>query len=130
MTMSLLVHRVCGWVVLAGLFAAPLLAQSFTGAITGTVTDPSNAAVAGVKLVAVEERSNVSNEAVSDVRGDYVFPSLRPGLYRVEVESPGFHKIVRSGIEVRVNDRLELNFALTVGSVSESLQVKIGRAHV
>jgi hypothetical protein len=107
------------------LFAASLvvLAQSFTGAITGVVNDPSAAAVPSARIVAIEERSNVSTETVAGLDGSYSFPALRPGLYRLEVEAAGFRKLVQSGIEVRVNDRLRLDLAMTLGAVNESVLV-------
>src|SRR4051794_28489359 len=80
-------------------------AQSFTGAINGTVADPTGAAVPSAKVVAIEERSDVSTATASDTQGAYSLPSLRPGFYRLEVEAAGFRHLVRSGIEVRVNDR-------------------------
>jgi hypothetical protein len=103
--------------------AAMLPGQSFTGAITGTVADPSGAAIPNVKVTAVEQRSNVSSETKSDTRGVYLFPALRPGMYRMEAEASGFRKLVRSGIEVRVNDSLTVDLSLTLGAVTESVEV-------
>jgi len=99
------------------------LGQSITGAIVGVVTDPSSAAVPGARLIAVEENTNLRSETTSDAQGNYAFPSLRPGTYRIEVEAPGFRKLVRSGIEVRVNDRLRLDLALALGPVTETVEV-------
>lgn len=101
----------------------PLDAQSFTGAITGAVRDPSGAAVSGARVVATEQRSNVSTETVSDAEGAYTFAALRSGVYRLEVEAPGFRKLVRAGIEVRVNDRLRVDLELALGAVNESIHV-------
>src|SRR4051812_5100363 len=53
---------------------ALLQAQSFTGAIIGTITDPTGAAVPAAKLKAIEESSNLVTETGSDVRGGYFFP--------------------------------------------------------
>jgi hypothetical protein len=107
--------------MLAG--SAILSGQSFTGAITGTITDQSGAAVPNAKLTAIEESSNISSETQSDVRGAYSFPSLRPGTYRVEAEASGFRKLVHAAIEVRVNDRLEVNMTMLLGSLTESVEV-------
>ena len=74
--------------------SALLQAQSITGAITGSITDPSGAAVPNAKVTATEVSSNIASETQSDVRGSYSFPSLRPGVYRVEVEATGFRKLV------------------------------------
>ncbi len=103
--------------------AAVLSAQSFTGAIAGAVTDPSGGAVPNARVKAVEESSNLVTETQSDLRGGYRFPSLRPGSYRLEGEASGFRKLVYPNIEVRVNDSLEINLTMTLGPVSESIEV-------
>ena len=103
--------------------SALLQAQSITGAITGSITDPSGAAVPSAKVTATEVSSNIASETQSDVRGSYSFPSLRPGVYRIEVEATGFRKLVNPSIEVRVNDRLEINLTMVLGAISESVEV-------
>jgi hypothetical protein len=100
-----------------------LSGQSFTGAIIGSVTDPSGAAVANAHVKAVEERSNVAAETGTDIHGAYAFPALRPGIYRVETEATGFRRLVRPSIEVHVADRLEVNLQMQLGAVSETLEV-------
>jgi hypothetical protein len=101
-------------------------AQSTTGSILGTVKDPSGAALPGAKITATEESSNIAAEVQSDAHGEYVFASLRPGMYRVEAEASGFRKLINSGIEVRVNDRLEINLTMVLGSRTESIEVTTG----
>ncbi|HLJ17099.1 MAG TPA: TonB-dependent receptor [Bryobacteraceae bacterium] len=103
--------------------AAPLRAQSTTGAIVGTVTDQSDAAVPNAKLTATEVSSNTATETVSDPRGLYSFPALRPGVYRVEAEASGFRKLTEPNIQVRVDDRLEVNLKMVLGAVNESIVV-------
>ena len=102
---------------------AGLEGQSFTGAIARAVTDPSGAAVPHARLTATEQDSNVKAEALSDASGRYIFPSLRPGVYRIEAEASGFSKLVNPNIEVRVNDRLEINLIMVLGAVSETVEV-------
>lgn len=97
--------------------------QSTTGAVVGTIADPSAAGVPQARVVATEQRTNLTAETVSDASGAYAFPALRPGMYRIEAEAAGFRKAVRSGVEVRVNDRLEINIAMLLGAVSESVEV-------
>ena len=116
-------HRLLHFLMLTVAAACVLCAQSFTGAITGTIADPSGAGVPNAKFAAVEERSNITTETVSDSRGSYVFPALRSGVYRLEAEASGFRKFARSGIEVRVNDRLQIDLAMVLSSVSETVEV-------
>ena len=101
----------------------PASPQATTGAIVGTLTDPGSAAVPNGKVVAIEERTNLTSETITDPSGAFSFPALRPGLYRLEAEASGFRKLVRSGIELSVNDRLRIDLSMTLGAISESIQV-------
>lgn len=120
-----MLHHLSNWqsVIVLVLFSGLLAGQSTTGSAGGNVTDPSGAAIADAKVTAIEERSNVASNTVTDAQGAFSFPALRSGQYRVEVEAQGFRKLIRSGIEVRVNDRLRVDLTLTLGSISESIQV-------
>src|SRR5689334_1956607 len=102
---------------------AALKAQSITGAVVGTVTDQSDAAVVSAKVTATEVDSNIATETTSDARGMYSFPALRPGVYRVEAEARGFRKLSEPNIEIHVNDRLEINLKMVLGAVSENVVV-------
>ena len=75
------------------------------------------------KVIAIEERTNLTSETITDPSGAFSFPALRPGLYRLEAEASGFRKLVRSGIELSVNDRLRIDLSMTLGAISESIQV-------
>jgi hypothetical protein len=112
-----------GWTLVMIALSLNADAQSITGSIVGTVSDPSGAALPNAKITATEESSNISTEVQSDGHGAYVFASLRPGTYRVEAEASGFRKLVNTGIEVRVNDRLEINLTMVLGSRTESVEV-------
>lgn len=91
-----------------------MTAQLITGAITGTISDPSSAAIPGARVVVIEENTNVTSETVSDAQGGYSFPALRSGVYRVEVEAQGFRRLVRSGLQVRVNDHLRVDLTMII----------------
>jgi hypothetical protein len=100
------------------------LAQTQSGSLIGTVTDPNGAVVPGaaVKLVNVatgEERSTTTNDV-----GDFGFAALVPGTYTLRVEASGFRPVERKGNVVLAAGRLALgNVQLEVGSVSESVTV-------
>ena len=66
------------------LWTAPALRADVTGTILGNVRDPSGAAVAGVKVVATNVETNLSQPTQSDVAGEYRFLSLPAGTYKVE----------------------------------------------
>jgi hypothetical protein len=104
------------------LFAALAHAQTF-GDISGEVKDASGAVIPQAKVIVTNERTNTSRETVTNEQGLYRFPSLAPSLYSVRVEASGFRAAVRSGIELQVQQSASIDFALTVGQVSEVLEV-------
>lgn len=113
--------------VLLGLvgWSGEIRGQEITGAILGTVTDNSGAAVAGA-TVTIEnaDQSNAILRAVTtNEKGDYVLPFLPIGHYTVLVEAKNFKKIERSGITINVNDNMTLNFSLDPGSMMETVTV-------
>jgi len=106
----------------AGL-ATGLFAASTTSTILGTVTDPSGALVAHAAVTVRSETTNFSHEAVSSSEGDFVIPNLDPGLYTVNVQASGFRQFVRTGVALTVDQRLRVDASLTVGDVSEKVEV-------
>jgi hypothetical protein len=102
------------------------LSQTFTGTITGTVTDAGGAAVAGAKVMARNEATSDTRQATTNAEGLYIFSQLPPGNYEVSAENPGFKKAVSTNAALRVNQVLELNISLQVGDVSQSIEVSTG----
>ena len=110
-------------IVLAILAMPALLSQTFTGTISGVVTDPNAATIPGASV-------RTRNEATGDVRqvstggdGLFVFSQLPPGNYEVSVEIKGFRKSVQTGAALRVNQTLEMNFAMQLGEVNQTVEV-------
>jgi hypothetical protein len=104
-------------------FALPLAAQQGRGTILGTVTDPSGAAVPGVKVLVVNTGTNFFFEAETSPDGFYTTPAIPVGSYSVSAESKGFKKTVRTGITLQVDQRAQVNVTMELGSVSESVEV-------
>lgn len=100
-----------------------LLAQEFRATLTGRITDPTDAPVAGATVTAVNTGTNQRSSAKSDTRGNYTIPFLQPGDYSVTVELEGFKKITRGGIELNVNQSATLDFKLELGTVSQEVTV-------
>lgn len=73
--------------LIAAVLGAP--AQTGTSAITGTITDPAGAAVAGAKVTAINSESGARLETLSNDAGAYRIPALSPGIYTVQAETPG-----------------------------------------
>jgi hypothetical protein len=95
------------------------------GTITGTVTDQSGAVVPSAEVVITNSGTGVAARTLkTDSSGIYVAEALLVGTYQVAVEAPGFQKSVRSGIILNVADRLNISFALRLGEVSQSVEVK------
>ena len=108
---------------LLGALSLPLLAQTL-GEITGRVTDSSGAAVADAAIAVTNINTNAGRQTVSTASGDYTFPSLPPGVYNVKVEKTGFKTGEAKEVQVQVQQSVRLDFALTVGQISESVTVE------
>jgi len=94
-----------------------------TGALSGNVTDPNGAVVAGAKVTATNEATGEARTAISDADGSYRIPLLNPGLYHVEVSNSGFKTATFPSITVVVTETARLNVQLEVGAMTESVQV-------
>jgi carboxypeptidase family protein/TonB-dependent receptor-like protein len=103
--------------------AALLQAQVDTGSITGTVTDPSGAVVSGAKVTMTNEGTGASLSTTSGADGIYNFSPVRIGSYKLEASAPGFKTLVQTHVEVDVSARVEENFKLQTGAVSETVEV-------
>ena len=99
------------------------IAQDTRDNIAGRITDPSGALVAGA-TVEVRNPAIGSRAAIqTSTDGIYRAALLPPGLYDIDVSAPGFKKSVRSGVEVRVADRLDINFVLEIGGSEQQITV-------
>jgi hypothetical protein len=107
----------------AVLAAGVSMAQETRGTIFGRVTDASASAVAGAKVVVRNVQTNVTAPLVTNDTGYYEAPLLTAGEYEVSAESLGFKRIIRKGITLQLAAKLEINLALEIGAVSESISV-------
>ncbi len=106
---------------------ASLVAQLETGTISGVVTDPQDAAVAGATVEIRNTRTNAIFRTTSNESGNYVAPNLPVGEYEVTAQYEGFKRIVRSGIRLQVNQNARLDLRLEVGQLAETVEV-VGEA--
>ncbi len=102
----------------------PAAAQVATGSMSGSVLDPNGAVIPGAQVIATNTASGVKTETISSDAGLYVFSRLPVGMYEVTVEKTGFKKLTRTGIEIRVASRQELDLHLEVGDVQQVVEVK------
>src|SRR5579863_1254219 len=104
------------------LFASFLHAQA-TGSISGTVTDPSGAAVRGAKVTVTVPATGLTREATTGERGDYVVPLLGVADYNVRVELQGFQAAETHDIVLQVDEHRELDFKLSPATVQTNVEV-------
>lgn len=110
--------------VLAVAVAQPGLAQTATsGQITGDVTDPSGAVVAGAK-VAVTSDAGLQRTATTDASGHYAFPLLPPGAYKLQVSMTGFNAVTLQNIAVRITETAVVHVPLQVQTTKEVVEVR------
>jgi hypothetical protein len=108
--------------LIVALLAMPAAAQQSTGAIVGTVTDPSGAAVKGATVTAKDvDRGTVLTTHTNET-GDYDFPVVPVGNYEVKVEGQGF-QIGHSTLNLVLNQTARLNFQMKVGQRTETIEV-------
>ncbi len=99
-------------------------AQTITGTLLGTVTDPSGNVVVGAAVTVTQEGTGERWSASTNTTGAFTLPSLLPGAYTVTVESPGFQKFEKKNNILSANGRLSVgDLQLTIGSVTESVSV-------
>jgi hypothetical protein len=109
--------------VLAFLVGSAAFGQSGTSAISGTIKDRSAASVPKASVKIVNEQTGAAQTAVTNDAGLYRVASLVPGTYRIEVESPGFQRSVRTPVVVEVGQIAAVDFTLELGKASETINV-------
>ena len=107
-------------------FTSVLRAQSTSASITGRVSDPSRAVIADVEVAAISADTNVRYKSATDGSGEYYLTNLPPGRYRIEIEKPGFRKLIKPDVTLHVQDALAIDFEMTLGSATQSVTVEAG----
>jgi len=116
-------RQLCVWALTACL---PLFAQEFRAGISGIVKDAQGAAMPKAPVQAQNiATGDISRTATNDA-GEYAFPVLAIGTYRVTAEAPGFKRAVRENLELRLGDQVQQDFTLEVGAVTEQVTVSAG----
>ena len=108
-------------ILLSGLVLAQVGTQA---AITGTVSDPSGANIAGAHIIALNLANGLSTQSQSDASGNFNILSLPAGNYRVTVEAQGFKKWESPQTQLTVGDRNRITAVLEVGGSSEVISVQ------
>jgi len=116
--------RVCLLALATTCFLSLIIqAQSFTGAIAGTVKNPNGEVVPGVEVTIVHLQTNKVVTATTNGEGYYVSPPLAVGDYRVEAKMQGYRRAVLSGINLLIQQTAVVDITLEIGAVSEQVEV-------
>ena len=111
------------FVTISFLLALPVMGQTL-GEITGRISDPSGAGIPDAVLTMTSVTTNAARQTTTTSDGDYSFPSVPPGIYRVKAEHPGFKLMTNNNVEVQVQQTVRLDYTLQVGQVNESVEVQ------
>jgi hypothetical protein len=97
--------------------------QTSTTALRGTVTDASGASVVGANVTLSDLARATQRTATTGSAGEYEFLQLQPGTYELTVGKPGFRSYTQKNLQLLVSTPAMANVVLTVGAVSESVEV-------
>jgi hypothetical protein len=109
--------------LLVALFLTPLFAQQDRGLITGTVKDPSGAAIPGARVNITQTQTNANYSTVSSESGDYTIPSLPIGSYNIRVEKDGFKTFLARDLAVAASSSNRVDATLEVGTTQQTIEV-------
>jgi hypothetical protein len=105
------------------LLASVPLHAATGGSISGTVSDPSGAAISGATLSLVNMGQQIVYQAVSDGRGLYSFPNLPVGHYDLKISAPGFAAQQKMNLTVDTDSALQIGATLSVGARPDTVIV-------
>ena len=108
----------------AVLITATAWAQIDTGAIVGTVRDPSGSAIPGTKLTATNNATGVAFSVTSNTSGQYQFTAVKVGTYSVRAAAQGFTTQVVNNVQIDVQSRPSIDFALKIGDAAQTVEVQ------
>ncbi|MCS7024317.1 MAG: carboxypeptidase-like regulatory domain-containing protein [Bryobacteraceae bacterium] len=105
-------------------FVSVSSAQESRGSIAGKVLDPQGAVIAGASVRVTNLATNETRRTTTNETGYYEVNFLEPSQYSIAVEATGFKKLVRTGFEVNVGSRIDLDLRLELGQVAETVEVR------
>lgn len=98
--------------------------QTDSGSLSGNITDPSGAPAPGVQITVRNRATGARRTAVSQANGRYEFALLSPGDYALEARAEGFKLYRDEGFRLQVAQQAQLDIALVLGQVSETVDVR------
>src|SRR5206468_4737831 len=115
--------QVCAAYLAVLLFAFHSWGQTPTGAIEGTVTDPTGAAVPNVRVTITELASNRAIPMRTNELGRYSLRNLLPGVYSIKIEAPNFSGRLIDNVKIDSGAVVTTDVALEVGRTEQVIQV-------
>jgi hypothetical protein len=106
------------------LFPLFIQGQSTTASLTGRITDPDRKTIGNATVGVINTGTGIHYYGLTNQAGIYYVSDLPPGTYRIEAEKQGFKAVIESGVILHVQDALEVNFEMMLGSASESVTVE------
>src|SRR5208337_4839719 len=107
--------------VLALTFSA--FAQVQFGQFTGTVTDPTGAAITNAKVTVTNAATDLNLSATTNSSGNYTVRELPSGVYKITVEAAGFKTVSNNGVTANAGTISHVDFKLQIGKTSEVVEV-------
>jgi Carboxypeptidase regulatory-like domain/TonB dependent receptor len=105
---------------------ATVVAQTATGEVNGTVTDPNGAAVPGAVVRLIDQATKEQTEATTNQSGYFTFVNLKPASYTLMAEAKGFKRSLTKAFALGVSETITQNVSLAVGEMSEVVEVTAG----
>src|SRR3954454_22088319 len=90
--------------------------------VSGVITDASGGALPTAQVIMTETNKQSSRTVLTDPTGHYVLTNLPVGPYRLEVKANGFKDYQQTGIVLQVNNNVQINVTMQVGSISERVE--------
>src|SRR5215831_4523475 len=113
-------------VLLLFVWATVAFAQTATGEMNGTVTDPNGAAVPGAAIKLINQATQTESETTTNQSGYFTFVNLKPARYVLTVEIKGFKKSLTNAFSLGVSETVTKDVSLAVGEMSEVVEVSAG----
>ena len=111
------------WVVVVLCFLLNIAWADVAGRISGMVSDPSGAFVAGATVTLTNVGNGTKQTTTTNDQGQYSFPVVSVGGYELEVNSPGFQPYKKMGVVIDVNSALQIDATLQIGQATQTVEV-------
>lgn len=118
-----IVFRWAAAIALITALAPQAPAQVLYGTLLGNVSDPSGASVSGADVLVQAPATGTERKTRTDDKGFFAIRDLPAGIYTTTISAPGFSSAEKTGVDVRVNTELRVDFQISVASASATVQV-------